>query len=72
MSLRPPAETGNDPFPLSLPLLMFLIATPIPNHDLTKLFVARQQLIEWFQLTQRAPLKLPSHMLVDERFEPIS
>jgi hypothetical protein len=49
--LRPPAEAGNDSFPLSVG--MVLIVKPIANHNLTELFVACQQLIEWFELAQR-------------------
>jgi hypothetical protein len=67
--LRPPAETGNGSFPLSV--MMFLMVKPIANHNLTELFVACQQLIEWFELAQRVPLKLTTHILVDKRFEPI-
>src|SRR6516225_6749331 len=67
--LRPPAEAGNGSFLLSV--VMFLIVKPIANHNLTELFVACQQLVEWFELAQRVPLKLSTHILVDKRFEPI-
>jgi hypothetical protein len=49
--LQPPAEAGNGAFPLSV--TMFLMVKPIANHNLTELFVACQQLIEWFELAQR-------------------
>jgi hypothetical protein len=68
--LRPPAEDSNGSFPLSV--AMFWIVKPIANHDLTELFVARQQLIQWFELAQRVPLERSTHILVDKRLEPIS
>jgi hypothetical protein len=43
----------------------------IMNHDLTELLVARQQLIEWFELAQCTALERPTHVFVDKRFEPI-
>jgi len=50
---------------------MFLIVEPVVNHDLTELFVAGQQLIEWFELAQRIRLERSPHVFVDKRFEPI-
>jgi hypothetical protein len=43
-AMRTPGEAGDASFLLSM--VMLLIAEPIANHDLTELFVARQQLIE--------------------------
>src|SRR5882672_8916777 len=50
---------------------MLLPVKPVSNHDLTKLFVARQELIERFELTQRIRRNWLTHMLVDKWFEPI-
>src|SRR5258706_6305209 len=61
--LRTPRQAGNPCFPRTAPIL---------NHDLTELFFARQQLIEWFELTERSRLKRSTQMFVDKRFEPIS
>jgi hypothetical protein len=44
---------------------------PILSHDLTERLVARQQLIERFELAQRSRLKRSTHVLVDKRSEPI-
>jgi hypothetical protein len=44
---------------------------PDRNHDLTELFVARQQLIERFELAQCIRLNWATHMFLDKRFEPI-
>ena len=68
--LRAPGEAGNHLFCLSV--VVFLIVEPIANHDLTELFVARQQLIQWFDLPQRVRLQRSTHVFVDKRFKPIS
>src|SRR5258708_1389328 len=62
-ALRTPRQAGNSRFPRAAPIL---------NHDLTELLFARQQLIEGFELTERAGLKRSTHVFVDKRFEPIS
>ena len=62
-ALRTPRQAGNPCFPRSAPIM---------NHDLTELFLARQHLIERFELTERSRLKRLSYVLVDKRFEPVS
>src|SRR5258707_15260240 len=62
-ALRTPREAGS-------PSLSRY--TPIANRDLTKLLVARQQSIEWFEFTERVRLKWSTYVFVDKRFEPIS
>ena len=44
---------------------MFLIVNPIANYDLTELFIARQQLIERFELAQCIRLNWSNHVFVD-------
>jgi hypothetical protein len=48
-----------------------LLLASIANHDLTELLVARQELIERFELAQRVRRKRAAHVLVDKRLEPI-
>src|ERR1700757_4130485 len=67
--LRTPGEAGYRSRLLSA--ATFLIAEPITSHDLTELFVSRQQLIEWFELAQSVRLKRSTDVFVDKRFEPI-
>jgi hypothetical protein len=50
---------------------MFLSVSPIANHDLTELFVTRQEVIERFKFAQCARLERSTHMLVDKWLEPI-
>jgi hypothetical protein len=45
---------------------------PVANGNLTKLFVAGQQLIERVELVHCIRRKRPSHIFVDKRLEPIS
>lgn len=62
--LSAPGEAGNT--------AVLLLAVPITYHDLTELVVARQQLIEAFELAHGVGLDWSAHMFVDKWFEPIS
>ena len=50
---------------------MFLMIEPLRNHDLAKLLIARQQLIERFQFTQSGWFQRSAHVFVDKGSEPI-
>ena len=65
--MSPPAqdEAGNSVFSL------FMLVS-VANHDLAKLVIAREHLVERFELAQRLWLNRPAHMLIDKRLEPIS
>src|SRR5258707_1503601 len=62
-ALGTPRQAGN---------LCYHRSAPILNHDLAELGFARQQLIEWFELTERSGLERSTLVFVDKRFEPIS
>jgi hypothetical protein len=64
--LLSPGETGSLSFPLSA--IMFSLT----DHDLTERFVAREELVERFQLAQSGRLELSTHMFGNKQFEPIS
>jgi hypothetical protein len=50
---------------------MFLLVLPVADHDLTELFVAREELVEGLQLAQRGRLERFPHVFVDKQLEPI-
>jgi hypothetical protein len=41
------------------------------DHDLTERLVAREELVERFQLAQSGRLERSTHMFVNKQFEPI-
>jgi hypothetical protein len=57
-ALSTPRQAGNAGFSWFAPIM---------NDDSTELFVAREQLIEWLELTERSWLKRLTQVFVDKK-----